>query len=282
MLHRSLDLAQLIKDRDFDGIIALIISKAPLLIGAAAIIVAGFFISNLVGKLVIKWLRHKGVDPSIHGFIRTIITFLMKLAFILSALSTLNVDVNSFVAALAAAAVTAGLGLQSSIGQFASGLQILINRPFKSGDFIDIGTAKGRVQEIKMMYTVLITQENTRVIVPNSHITESNIINYNAEKSRKLFLKFSISYDADIGKARNTLVKVANSCDMIFKSPEPRVIVSECASSSVDLVCMLWCKSTDYYEVLYYMEENMKNEFDKNGISIPFDQLDIHIMKEDA
>lgn len=276
----SLDFAQLIKDRDFDGITALIISKAPLILGAAAIIVAGFFISNLIGKLVVKGLRMKGVDPSIHGFIRTVVTLILKLIFILSALSTLNVDVNSFIAALTAAVVTAGLGLQSSVGQFASGLQILINHPFKSGDFIDIGSVSGKVQEIKMMYTVLITVENTRVIVPNSHITESNIINYNAEKKRKLLLSFSISYDTDIEAARNAIIEVARKNELILADPAPKVAVKECASSSVDLLCMIWCSSTDYYDVLYYMQENVKLAFDEKNISIPFGQLDVHIVRE--
>ncbi len=277
---QSLDFAQMIKEKDIDGIIALAISKAPYLITAVVIIVIGFLISNLIGKLVVKALQMKGVDPSVHGFIRTCVTVILKFIFVLSALSTLKINVNSFIAALSAAVVTAGLGLQSSVGQFASGLQILINHPFKSGDFIDIGSVSGKVQEIKMMYTVLITLENTRVIVPNSHITDSDIINYNAEKRRRLLLRFSISYDTDIAKAREALLEVADKGELILKDPAPVVSVCECASSSVDLLCMIWCDSANYYDVFYYMQENVKLAFDEKNITIPFGQLDVHVIKE--
>ncbi|MBQ4626676.1 MAG: mechanosensitive ion channel, partial [Clostridia bacterium] len=179
-----LDLAELIKERDFDGIVALIISKAPVVLTAIGIIVIGFIISNFIGKLVVKGLRAKGVDSSIHSFIRTSVTLILKFVFILSALSTLNIDVNSFITALGAAGITAGIGLQSSISQLASGIQILVNHPFKAGDYIDLGSVCGTVQEIKMMYTVLVTVDNKRIIIPNSTITTSNIINFNAENRR--------------------------------------------------------------------------------------------------
>ncbi|MBR3819077.1 MAG: mechanosensitive ion channel [Clostridia bacterium] len=194
------NLIQLFKDGDYDTIISRILEKAPSVIAALAIVIIGYIISKFIGKLVVKAMSARGVDPSIHSFIRTVITLLLNFVFILSALSTLGIDVNSFVAALGAAGITAGIGLQSSISQIASGVQILVNHPFKSGDYIDVGTASGKVQEIKIMYTVLITVDNKRVIIPNSYITSNNIVNYNAEDRRRLDLIFSISYDADIEK----------------------------------------------------------------------------------
>lgn len=273
-------LIEMMKNQDYDGIKALLISKAPTIIAAILIVVIGFIISNLIGKLLVKGLRAKGVDPSIHSFIRTIITLILKLVFILSALSTLNIDVNSFITALGAAGVTAGIGLQASISQFASGIQILVNHPFKSGDYIDIGTVSGKVREIKMMYTVLVTIDNKRVIVPNSTITSSNIINYNAENKRRLDLAFSISYDADIIKAKKVLLDVVKGNNLIFTEPEPKIVVREQAASSINLNCIIWCSSDDYWDVFYYMQEEAKLSFDKNGISIPYGQLDVHIIKE--
>lgn len=280
MKFYPLDLAELIKERDYDGIVALIISKAPLIFSAILIVVVGFFISNLIGKLVIKGLRAKGVDPSIHSFIRTIVTLILKFTFILSALSTLNIDVNSFITALGAAGITAGIGLQSSISQLASGIQILVNHPFKSGDFIDIGTVSGKVHEIKMMYTVLITIDNKRVIIPNSHITTSNIINYNAENRRRLDLVFSVSYSADINEARQAISEVIAANSLILTEPEPLIAVKEQAASSINLACLIWCSSDDYWDVYYYMQEAVKLAFDRHGIEIPFGQLDVHITKE--
>lgn len=276
----TLDLAELIKEKDWDGIIALIVSKAPLILAAIATLVIGFIISNFIGKLVIKGLRAKGVDPSIHSFIKTVVTLLLKLVFVLSALSTIGFDINSFVTALGAAGITAGLGLQSSISQLASGIQILANHPFKSGDYIDVGTVSGKVQEIKMMYTVLVTVDNKRVIIPNSYITTNNIINYNAEDRRRLDLIFSISYDADISKARSVIHDVIRKNNKIFTTPEPLIAVKEHAASSVNMTCYIWCASDDYWDIYYYMQENVKNSFDLNGIEIPYGQLDVHITKE--
>lgn len=271
---------ELVKSGNFEGITNLIIEKAPLFIAAVIIVVAGIVVSRLIGKLVVKGMSAKGVDPSVHSFIKTIVMFIVNLIFILSALSTLNIDVNSFVTALGAAGVTAGLGLQASISQFASGIQILFNHPFKSGDFIDIGSVSGKVQEIKMMYTALITPDNKRVIIPNSTITSSNIINYNAENKRRLDLVYSISYSDDIAKAKNVLAEVIKSDKRILTDPEPIIAVKEHAASSVNLACLIWCTADEYWDVFYAMQENVKLAFDEKGISIPYGQLDVHITKE--
>ena len=280
MKHYPLDLAQLIKEGDIDGIYALIISKIPQIAAAAAILIVGFIISNLIGKLVVKGMQAKGVDPSIHSFIRTIVSLMLKFVFVLSAFSTLGMDVNSFVTALGAAGVTAGIGLQSSISQFASGVQILANHPFKSGDYIDVGTVSGKVHEIKIMYTVLITVDNKRVIIPNSYITSNNIINYNAEDRRRLDLVFSVSYEADIARAKQVIREVVERNNIIFTDPEPIIAVKEHAASSVNLACLIWCPADEYWNVFYYMQEEIKLAFDENSISIPYGQLDIHITKE--
>ncbi|MBQ2694632.1 MAG: mechanosensitive ion channel [Clostridia bacterium] len=273
-------LVELIKARNYDGILSLIYQKTPSVIAAVLIVVIGFIVSNLIGKLVVKAMRAKGVDPSIHSFIKTVITLLLKFVVILSAFSTLGIDVNSFITALGAAGITAGIGLQASISQIASGVQILANHPFKSGDYIDVGTVSGKVQEIKIMYTVLITVDNKRVIIPNSYITSNNIINYNAEDRRRLDLVFSISYDADITKAREVIKEVIDRNNLIFTDPEPIIAVKEHAASSVNLACLIWCSSNEYWNVFYYMQEAVKVAFDENKISIPYGQLDIHISKE--
>ncbi len=276
-----LDLATLIENRNFDGIVALTISKIPIIVSALAVIIIGFTISNLIGKLAIKAMQAKGVDPSIHSFIKTCIVLLLKLAVILSALSTLGVSISSFLAAIGAAGVTAGLGLQSSVSQIASGIQILINHPFKSGDFVDLGTVSGKVQEIKLMYTVFITADNKQVIVPNSTITTSNIINFNAESRRRLDLVYSIAYDQDIEEAKAVIEEVVKQNERILTDPEPVIGVKEHAASSINIACLVWVKSDDYWDVFYFMQEQVKLAFDKKGISIPYNQLDIHISKED-
>lgn len=271
---------ELIKSKNFDGIANRIIAKMPQFIAAVVIIVAGIVVSKLIGKLVVKAMSAKGVDPSVHSFIKTIVMFIVNLIFVLSALSTLNIDVNSFVTALGAAGVTAGIGLQASISQFASGIQILFNHPFKSGDFVDIGSVSGKVQEIKMMYTVLITPDNKRVIIPNSTITSSNIINYNAENKRRLDLVYSISYNDDIARAKEVILDVVKKNDLILPDPAPVIAVKEHAASSINLACLVWCSGDNYWDAFYSMQEMVKLAFDENGISIPYGQVDVHIVKE--
>ena len=279
MIHCSLDLASIIQSKNYGEIPQYLLSIAPLIVSAVLIVIAGFIISNFIGKLVVKGLQAKGVDPSIHSFIKTVVTLILKFIFILSALSTLNFDINSFVTALGAAGVTAGIGLQSSISQLASGVQILANHPFKSGDYIDVGNVSGKVQEIKIMYTVLVTVDNKRVIIPNSYITSNNIINYNAESRRRLDLVFSIAYDNDIALAKQTLLEVVKSNELIFTDPEPLIAVKEHGASSVNLTGFVWCSADEYWNVYYYMQEKVKLAFDEKGISIPFGQLDVHISK---
>ncbi len=274
------NLIELFKSGDYNAILSRILEKAPSIIAAIVIVVVGYIISKFIGNLVVKAMSAKGVDPSIHSFIRTVITLILNFVFILSALSTVGIDVNSFVTALGAAGITAGIGLQSSISQIASGVQILVNHPFKSGDYIDVGTVSGKVHEIKIMYTVLITVDNKRVIIPNSYITSNNIINYNAEDRRRLDLVFSVSYDADIEKAREVIKQVINKNNLILTDPEPIIAVKEHAASSINLACLIWCSSNEYWNVFYYMQEAVKVAFDDNCISIPYGQLDIHITKE--
>lgn len=285
MLHNLLSagnsqIAELIKNKDFYGLVDLAVSKIPALIAAVVIIIIGVIVSKLMGNLVVKGMSKKGIDPSVHSFIRTIFVFIINMIFIISALSTLGFNISSFVTALGAAGITAGLGLQSSISQFASGIQILVNHPFKSGDYVEIGTVSGKVQEIKMMYTALITIDNKRIIIPNSTITTSNIINYNAENRRRVDLVYSVSYDADIAKVKDVLRGVIAENKLILTDPEPIIGVSEHAASSVNISCLIWCKSDDYWDIFYYMQETVKNAFDQNGIPIPYNQLDVHITKE--
>lgn len=281
MKFYRLDLATLIEQRNYDGIAALLISKIPLVVSALLILIIGFAVSNLIGRLVIKALKAKGVDPSVHSFIKTCVTLVLKFAFILSAISALGVNVSSFLAAIGAAGITAGLGLQSSVSQLASGVQILINHPFKSGDYVELDTVSGKVHEIKLMYTVLMTADNKQVIVPNSTITASNIINYNANNRRRLDLVYSVAYDQDIEKVRAVILDTVKANKLIFTDPEPIVAVKEHGPSSINFACLIWCSSDDYWNIFYYMQEQVKLAFDRQGIKIPYGQLDVHISKED-
>ncbi len=259
-------------------IINKIIDKIPALILAVVLIVAGLLLSSLISKLLVKALKAKHVDPSVYNFIKRTVSVVIKAVFILSALS-MFFNLGSLVTALGAAGVAASLGLQDSVAQFASGIQILLNHPFKNGDFVEVNGVQGNVADIRFMNTVITTADNKRIIIPNSHITTNHIINYSAENIRRIDLVYSVSYTDDLSKAKNVIRNVAECNELILSEPAPQVYVNSHEASSINLVAKIWCKGTDYWEVYYQMQEQVKYAFDANGISIPFNQLDVNIKK---
>ena len=260
-------------------IIGTVMTKLPTLILAAVLIILGIFISRIISKLAAKAMHARGVDPSVYNFIRRIISVLIKAVFFLSALS-MFININSVIAAIGAAGVTAGLGLQASVAQFASGIQLLVNRPFKSGDFVEINGVAGSVVDVRFMQTVINTPDNKRIIIPNSHITTNHIINYTAENKRRVDLNFSISYSDDISHAKRIIAEVANNNGLILKDPAVQVFVNGHEASCISLVTRVWCKGEHYWDVFFAMQEEVKIAFDKNGVCIPFNQLDVHIVNE--
>ena len=256
-----------------------LLNAIPEIIGAAAILVIGFFISKFAGKLLIKIMKKQNVDESVHHFLKSMLVVSMRIVFVLFALSILGFDISSFAAALGAAGITAGLGLQGLISQFASGIEIMFNKPFRAGDFIELENISGKVEEIHFMNTTLLTVDNKRVVVPNSHITSNNLINYTAQKQRRIDLKFSISYDNDIALAKEVLTKSTAASPYVLDDPKPTVAVGAHAESSITIDVLIWCKSEDYWAAFYDMQERVKLDFDKAGINIPYNQLDVHIVK---
>lgn len=254
-----------------------LIEKIPTLILAASLIIIGVLLSKLVAKLITKTMSARGVDPSVYNFIRRIVCAAIKLTFVLSALS-MFINVGSVIAAIGAAGVTAGLGLQASVAQFASGIQILMNRPFKTGDFVELNGVSGNVADIRFMNTVIITPDNKRIIIPNSHITSNHIINYTAEGKRRLDLIFSISYSDDITKAKDVIRQTALHNEFILSDPEPQVYVNSHESSSINLIAKIWCSVDKYWDAYHSMQEQVKIALDRNAISIPFNQLDVHVI----
>ena len=254
-----------------------LIGILPKVILAVAILAFGIWFSRFVANLVVKALKSNNVDAAVYMFIRKIVSVFIKILFVLFAMS-IFININSFLAAIGAAGITAGLGLQDSVAQFASGIQILFNRPFKAGDYIEVAGREGFVSEIRFMSTVINTPDNKRVIIPNTHLTTNELVNFSAEDTRRIDLNYSISYSDDIQKAKDVILSIMKKNDKIISDPEPVVYVNSHESSSIDLLARFWCKGTDYWSVYFSMQEEVKLAFDKEGINIPFNQLDVHII----
>lgn len=255
-----------------------IFNLLPKILAAVVILVIGFFVSKLAGKILKKIMVKRRVDETVHYFLCRMLVITLRIIFVLFALSAVGVNINSFIAALGAAGITAGLGLQSSIAQFASGIEILFNKPFRKGDFIEIDGVTGTVEEIHFMNTTLITLDNKRVITPNSHVTSNSIINYTAQNKRRLDLKYSIAYGDDIALAKKVLQEAVEACPYTLADPKTIIAVSEHSDSAIVLDTFVWCKSEDYFPTFYDMQERVKLAFDKAGLHIPFNQMDVHII----
>lgn len=272
--------ASVFKEWTFENLPDKIIGILPHLIGFVLVLAVGFWLANLTGKLLVKILERRGVDESMHRFLMRFLVVILKIVVSVIALEQIGISINSFVAALGAAGITAGLGLQNSISQFASGVQILFNKPFKSGDYVKINDVEGKVKEIRFMYTTLITNDNKMVVVPNLNVTTNNLINYSAQGTMRVDLLYSIGYGEDIDKVRKVLMNVANSNRYVERNHKPFVGVNEHGESSVNMTLFVWCDSKDYWNTYFSMQEEVKKAFDKNGIEIPYNQLDVHFDKE--
>lgn len=254
-----------------------IFNSIPEIIGAVIIIVVGIFFSRLCGKILIKIMKKQHVDESVHHFLKSMLVVSMRIVFVIFALSVLGFDISSFAAALGAAGITAGLGLQGLISQFASGIEIMFNKPFRSGDYIALESVEGTVEQIHFMNTTLLTPDNKRVVIPNSHITSNNLINYTAQTERRVNLKFNISYKDDINLAKKVVENAVAESPYILEDPRTIIAVGAHSESSVTIDALVWCKSNEYWPAFYDMQERVKLDFDKAGINIPFNQLDVHI-----
>ncbi len=238
-----------------------------------------------VGRAVVGWIR--SVLEKLmtrHGFDDMLIRLATKSAYValmivvvLAALDQLGVNTTSALAVFGAAGLAVGLALQDSLSNFAAGIMIAIFHPFRLGHYIEAAGTSGTVTEVGIFNTTLLTPDNKQVIVPNGLVYNDTIVNYSAEENRRIDLVFGIGYDDDIDKARELIESIMAADDRIFKDPAPVVAVNELADSSVNFVVRPWCKGVDYWDIRFSLIEQVKQSFDKNGISIPYPQQDVHM-----
>lgn len=252
----------------------------PSVIIAVLTIVLGYFFAKFISKVVVKTMEAKGTDPSIFRFIQTMIKVMIMTMVVASALSSLGFDLSGITAALASAGVAIGLGLQNCVSQFISGIMIIFNKPFKKNDFIEIKGVSGCVSDIHIMYTEILTADNKKIIMPNSDLTANHIINYSAQDKRRCDLTFGISYSDDIGKAKAIILSIVEKDEAAIKDPAPVVFVCAQEASSVQLSLRCWCLTDNYWDLYFRLQENVKLAFDANDISIPFNQIDVHIVEK--
>jgi len=251
------------------------------IISAIAILIIGRIAAGLIRTLLKKLLQKSKMDKTLIGFLCNISYVAIMIFVIIEALQTIGVQTASLVAVIGAAGLAIGLALQGSLTNFASGVLLILFKPFKLGDYIEGGGTAGSVEEIGIFTTILKTPDNKKVIVPNSKITSDNITNYSAKEQRRLDLVAGVSYNANLDEVRKILEEILDSDDRILKDPKPTIGVLELADSSVNFAVRPWVKTPDYWDIFFLLKETIKKRFDEAGISIPFPQQDIHLYKNE-
>ena len=244
---------------------------------AIAIFFVGKIIARMISNLIEKAMRRAGSEEMLVDFIGNISYAVLIVAVVLAAIDSLGVNVTSLMAIVAAAGLAIGLALKDSLSNFASGVMIIIFRPFKTGDYITAGGVSGVVDEIDLFATLMHTPDNQRIIVPNSAIMGGTITNTSALPTRRLDLVFGIGYDDNIGQARDLMMAIIEADERILKDPAPSIVVAELGDSSVNLNVRPWVNSVDYWSVRPDLLEKIKTKFDEVGISIPYPQQDVHM-----
>jgi small conductance mechanosensitive channel len=251
------------------------------IIFALLIFFVGKFLVGVITNLVKKLMGKAKMDGILVNFIGSIIRSILLLFVVIAALDQLGVDTTSLIALIGAAGLAIGLALQGSLQNLASGVMLIVFRPFTDGDFVEAGGTMGVVEEIGIFTTKMRTGDNKEVIVPNGQMFGGIITNYSKRDTRRVDMVFGISYGDDIRKAKEIITGIITADERILQDPAPLIAVGELADSSVNFNVRPWVKSSDYWSVFYDLNEKIKLAFDDNGISIPFPQMDVHIEKSE-
>jgi small conductance mechanosensitive channel len=244
---------------------------------AIAIFVVGRWLANLIVRGLKRVMRKASMEEVLIGFLSSILKVVLLVVIVIAALEQLGVNTTSLLAVFAAAGLAVGLALKDSLTNFASGVMLIIFKPFKVGDFVEAAGISGVVEVIRIFNTQLRTGDNREIIVPNSQIYGGIITNFSAREQRRIDLVIGIGYDDDIKAAKQTLESILQAEERILKEPAPVILVSELGESSVDLAVRPWVNSADFLNVRSDLLESIKREFDAKGISIPYPQRDLHM-----
>ena len=263
--------------RYWDYFTTVLIEYSPRLISATIIFVVGWTVIKLIKKLIMRIMVKREMEPTLSKFLADILIWTLKILLFVTVISRLGVENSSFVAIIGAAGLAVGLSLQGSLSNFAGGVLIIMFKPFKVGDFIEAQGVMGTVKQIQIFVTQLSTVDNQVIFVPNGVLSNGTIINYTYATTRRADLTVAISYSSNIKRAKEIAMEVIEKHPMVLKDPAPIVLVKDLAESSINLAVRPWAELPDFFEMRSDVLEQIKNEFDANGITIPFPQRDIHI-----
>ncbi|MDZ7827518.1 MAG: mechanosensitive ion channel [Gammaproteobacteria bacterium] len=254
----------------------------PALVLAVLTLGIGLWVINRVVALLHRTMEARSVEPTLARFLRSLVSVGLKVLLFVSVLGMIGIETTSFIAVLGGAALAIGLALQGSLSNFAGGVLILLFRPFRVGQVIETQGSLGTVDEIGILHTVLKTFDNRTIIIPNGDLANDRIVNLSLEATRRAEWTFGVSYDDDIRRVRETLGEVLATEERILAEPEPTIVLSAFADSSVNFMVRAWVPAAELWPVIWDVNEKVKLAFDEQGITIPFPQRDLHMKSGSA
>lgn len=253
----------------------------PKLALAIVTLLIGLWIIRMVTTGFERAMKSSNTDATLQRFLSSLFNIVLKALLLISVASMVGIETTSFIAVLGAAGLAIGLALQGSLSNFAGGVLILLFRPYRVGDVVEVAGATGAVKSIEIFNTVLTTPDNKRVIVPNGAAANGVLTNYSAEETRRVDIVFGVGYDADLRQAKEILTRMITSNEKVLSDPEPMIVISALGDNAVDITTRSWVNSADYWGVFFELMEGGKLALDDAGINIPYPQRDVHLYKHE-
>ena len=262
-----------------DGVLQIILAYAGTFVLAVVFLLVGLFLINKLTDFVSDKLEEREIEDSLQSFLKPLIKIGLQILLVISIASMIGAEMTSFIAILGALSFAVGLAFQGSLANFAGGVLILVLKPFGVGNFIEANGYSGTVKEIQIFYTVLHTPDNRKIIIPNAQLSNNSAVNYSANNTRRIDMKFGVGYNDDIHKVKDVLQRIAEEHPLVLKDPEPMIVLGEHGDSAVIFYFRIWCNTSDYWSIYFELMEKVKLAFDRANINIPYPQMDVHLDK---
>ena len=256
------------------------ISAGKHIIAAVVIFIVGRFLIKLINRLVASILQRRHIEISVQTFLSSLVNIILTILLIITVIGALGVNTTSFAALIASAGVAIGMALSGNLQNFAGGLIILLFKPYRVGDFIDVCGVQGTVSAVQIFHTILLTPDNKAVYLPNGSTSSSTITNYSREDKRRIEWTFGIDYGEDVGRARTAILSVITADARILPDPAPFVAVGSLSDSSVDIIVRVWVPTEEYWNVYFDMHQRVYETFNEQKINFPYPQQTVHLVQD--
>ena len=252
----------------------------PRIVIALIVLWIGLKIIKLIIKAMRKMMERRNVEVSLQSFLLSMTDIALKVMVVIAILGMIGIETTSFIAVLGAAGLAVGMALQGTLQNFAGGVIILLLKPFRVGDYIESAGVQGTVKNIQIFNTIVETPDKKMVIAPNTDLATKTLVNYSRSENRRVDIKVGIAYGESVDNARNALLELAKSYPLVVDDPAPAVVVTALADSAVSLELRVWAKNADYWDTFFYLNQAVYDKLNEKGISIPFNQMDVHIIND--